>query len=99
MEFVYIILLGDEYGVDVLESHDYHDHDAKMMLKLSSLDEGLYFLAKQNWLLVHVAPFHISNGRINSEVCIYLLGKYLLGMYLLGNWKVKMCWSFTYKCK
>jgi len=48
IEFVYIILLGDEYGVDLLESHEFHDHNVKAMLKLSRLDEQLYFLAKLN---------------------------------------------------
>ena len=67
VEFVYIILLGDEYAVDLLESREYHDHNVKANMKVSRLEEHLYFLAKQNWLLVHVVvPFYISNGRINS---------------------------------
>ena len=55
MEFVYIILLGDEYVVDFLESRE--ATQKKAMLKLSRLEEHLYFLAKKNWLLVHVVPY------------------------------------------
>jgi len=43
-EFVYIVLLGEEFGVDFLERRD-----SKLQIKLiKNLEEGLYFLAKQN---------------------------------------------------
>jgi len=48
MEFVYIILLGDEYVVDLLESQDVSKVKAAAILKLSSVAEGVYLLAKQN---------------------------------------------------
>jgi len=46
MEFVYIILLGDEYSVDFLESRK--TEGFKAILKLSRLEEWLFLLAKQN---------------------------------------------------
>ena len=46
MEFMYIILLGDEYVVDFLESRE--AIKKKAMLKLSSLEQRLYLLAKQS---------------------------------------------------
>jgi len=46
MEFVYIILLGDEYVVEFLESQDVAKF--KAILKLSSLEERVYLLTKQN---------------------------------------------------
>jgi len=47
MEFVYVILLGDEYVVDFLESRDESYPKIKALMKLSSLEEGLHFLAKK----------------------------------------------------
>ena len=47
-EFVYVILLGDEYDVDFLESRDSHDKNMPTIMKLSSVEEGLHFLAKKS---------------------------------------------------
>ena len=48
MEFMCVILLGDEYSVDFLESRNANDHVPEAKMTLSNLEEGLYFLAKQN---------------------------------------------------
>jgi len=43
-EFVYIVLLGDDYGVDFLGTRE-----PKIQIKLiKKLEEGLYFIAKKN---------------------------------------------------
>jgi len=46
---MYVVLLGDEYNVDFLEKRDADSIPMfKDAMKLSSLEEGLHFLAKQN---------------------------------------------------
>jgi len=48
MEFVYIILLGNEFSVDFLESREGNYQEMIEFMKISSLKEGLHFLVKQN---------------------------------------------------
>jgi len=45
-EFVYIVLLGDEYGMDFLEIHE-ANVKVKSARNLSSFEEGIYLLAKK----------------------------------------------------
>jgi len=61
MEAKCIILLGDEYSVDFLETREFCNQKWVEMMKLSNLEERLHFLAKKHWLLVHVRSA-IFNG-------------------------------------
>jgi len=47
-EFVYVVLLGDEFSVDFLENRETTNQKMKTIRKLSIAEEGLHLLTKQN---------------------------------------------------